>query len=117
MPVLVTEAPVVGRVLVAAEFRAHRLVDHRGQAVRRLDVGGQAEEHEPRPAGRRLLPPDPAIAERPAGADAVVPRNALAMRALVFPPPAGRAMQPTVSQGPILAVEQYDPLGRRRPPP
>ena len=39
MPVLVPETAVVGRILVAAEFGPHGVIDQLGQITRDFDIG------------------------------------------------------------------------------
>ena len=43
MPVLVPETAVVGRILVAAEFGPHGVIDQLGQVMRDFDIGAQTE--------------------------------------------------------------------------
>jgi hypothetical protein len=45
MPVLVSETPVTGRNLVAAELRSHRIIDQLSQIMRNLDIGAETEEY------------------------------------------------------------------------
>ena len=114
MPLLVAEALVVGRGLVAAEFGADRGVDHFGQVVRDLNVRAKAEEHVSPLAGRVLLAPRAAIAERRNGADAIVERDALLAVRLVRQALAGRLADLDIGERQVVAVEQLCDLGRCR---
>jgi hypothetical protein len=44
MSVLMSETPIVGRHLVAAEFKPYGIIDHLGQILGDLDIGAQTEE-------------------------------------------------------------------------
>ena len=72
MPVLVPKTPVVGGILVAAEFGPHGVVDNLGQVMCDFDIGAETEEYIAGFAGLVLLALNTAIAEVRNGADAVV---------------------------------------------
>ncbi len=91
MPLVVPELEIVARSLVAAELAADRVVDQLGQIMGDGDVRAQAEEDVAERAGRVLLAPNPAVAERGDRADALVERDALAPPGLELEPLASRA--------------------------
>ncbi len=44
MSVLMSETPIVGRHLVAAEFKSYGVIDHLGQVVGDLDIGARPKK-------------------------------------------------------------------------
>jgi hypothetical protein len=70
MSVPVSETPIAGRNLVAAELGPHGVINQFGQVVRDLEIGAETEEDIASLARLVLLTPNPTIAEVRNGADA-----------------------------------------------
>jgi hypothetical protein len=114
MPVLVPNAPIGRRNLVAPQLRPDGVIDQLAQIMRNLDIGTQTEEYMAGIARLALLAPDPAITKVRDGADTIIQRNALSAPGLIRALLALCMTDLDIGQRKVVPVEQLGHLGRRR---